>query len=224
MAVTYGPQFPKPTVFLDALNVASYPGSGSTWSDISGNGNHFTLFGSPTYSSGTILLNGSTQYIKRIVGTSTAFDYGTGDFTFEFWTKPVVTSGTGGLWYQSGSNEVYYTSSGLSSFLSAATGVGSNLYTTGWGTLTIGNWYHLACTRISGTTYLYRNGTLMSSGADTENYTHSDADYIIFGALYGTPSNFYNGYYSVVRVFNGKALTATQINGSFNSFRGRYGV
>jgi len=36
---------------LDAGNVASYPGSGATWYDISGNGKDATLFNSPTYSS-----------------------------------------------------------------------------------------------------------------------------------------------------------------------------
>ena len=36
---------------LDAGNKNSYSGSGSTWTDLSGNGNHGTLYNSPTYSS-----------------------------------------------------------------------------------------------------------------------------------------------------------------------------
>jgi hypothetical protein len=37
-------------LYLDAANLKSYTGSGSTWLDMSGNSNHATLIGSPTYS------------------------------------------------------------------------------------------------------------------------------------------------------------------------------
>ena len=50
---------------LDANNSSSYSGSGATWSDISGNGNHMSLKFSPTYVSSTISyfdFNGTTQY------------------------------------------------------------------------------------------------------------------------------------------------------------------
>ena len=40
-------------VHLDAADSNSYSGSGSSWNDISGNGNNFTLFGSPSYDSNT---------------------------------------------------------------------------------------------------------------------------------------------------------------------------
>jgi len=36
---------------LDAGNTASYPGSGTTWTDLSGTNNHGTLENGPTYSS-----------------------------------------------------------------------------------------------------------------------------------------------------------------------------
>ena len=38
-------------LYLDAGNSSSYSGSGTQWNDISGNGNHATLYNSPTYSS-----------------------------------------------------------------------------------------------------------------------------------------------------------------------------
>jgi len=38
-------------VYLDSGNTASYSGSGTTWSDLSGNGNNATLYNSPTYGS-----------------------------------------------------------------------------------------------------------------------------------------------------------------------------
>jgi hypothetical protein len=55
--------------YLDAVNPRSYPGSGSTWFDLSPNKNNFTLFNTPTYTqngtTGTYLtFNGSNQYAR----------------------------------------------------------------------------------------------------------------------------------------------------------------
>ena len=50
---------------LDAGNSSSYSGTGTTWSDLSGNGNHATLVNGPTYSSadgGAIVFDGSNDY------------------------------------------------------------------------------------------------------------------------------------------------------------------
>ena len=46
---------------LDAANAKSYPGSGATWTDLSGNGNNGTLTNGPTFSSdnkGSIVFDG----------------------------------------------------------------------------------------------------------------------------------------------------------------------
>jgi hypothetical protein len=63
---------------LDAGNASSYPGSGATWYDISGNGKDATLFNSPTYSSsngGTLTFAAaSTQYAQGpTVGSLSSF-------------------------------------------------------------------------------------------------------------------------------------------------------
>ena len=39
---------------LDAANTNSYPGSGTTWTDISGEGHNGTLDNGPTFSSGNM--------------------------------------------------------------------------------------------------------------------------------------------------------------------------
>lgn len=52
-------------LYLDPANSRSYPGTGTTWTDLSGNGNNATLTNSPTYSTsnnGIFTFNGSTQY------------------------------------------------------------------------------------------------------------------------------------------------------------------
>ena len=47
---------------LDAGDVNSYPGSGTTWYDLSGNGNHVTLYNGPTFADGTLTGNGTNEY------------------------------------------------------------------------------------------------------------------------------------------------------------------
>jgi hypothetical protein len=63
---TSAPQIVKQGLILnlDASNVNSYPGSGSVWFDISGNGNHFTLFNSPSFTGVALSFNGSNQYAR----------------------------------------------------------------------------------------------------------------------------------------------------------------
>lgn len=72
MAQHYNPRLTGATsliFYVDASNSKSYPGTGSIWTDISGNGNHFTLYNTPTYttvaSTGSYLtFNGSNQYAR----------------------------------------------------------------------------------------------------------------------------------------------------------------
>ena len=56
-------------LYLDAGQTASYPGTGTTWSDLSVQDNDSTLTG-VTYSSGYLLFNGSTSQ-----GTLTSSKY-----------------------------------------------------------------------------------------------------------------------------------------------------
>ena len=54
-------------LLLDAGNTKSYPGSGTTWTDLSGNGNNATLVNGTGYSSdnlGVLTLDGTNDYIN----------------------------------------------------------------------------------------------------------------------------------------------------------------
>jgi hypothetical protein len=71
---------------LDAGNASSYPGSGTTWTDLSGNSNHGTFFNGPTYSSangGSIVFDGVNDYVKVV--SSVIPD--NGSFTVSTWAK-----------------------------------------------------------------------------------------------------------------------------------------
>ena len=52
-------------VHLDAANASSYPGTGTTWFDLSGQNNHFTLFNGVTWNaSGFMRLDGVNDFIR----------------------------------------------------------------------------------------------------------------------------------------------------------------
>ena len=54
-------------MFVDAANINSYPGTGTTWYDISGNGNHMTIVNGVGFSkanSGIMQLDGTNDYIE----------------------------------------------------------------------------------------------------------------------------------------------------------------
>lgn len=68
MGVYYNTEIPNEglLLYVDAANKRSYPGSGTTWYDLSGNSRNGTLTGSPTWSSnngGIFQFNGS-NYIQ----------------------------------------------------------------------------------------------------------------------------------------------------------------
>ena len=69
MAYSYGPSIVKSglVLALDAANRKSYPGSGTVWSDLSGNNITGSLVNGPTYSSangGSIVFDGTNDYVN----------------------------------------------------------------------------------------------------------------------------------------------------------------
>lgn len=71
---------------LDAGNAASYPGSGTAWTDLSGNSNNGTLTNGPTYSAadgGQIVFDGVNDFVS--CGNAANLQLAT--FTIEAWFK-----------------------------------------------------------------------------------------------------------------------------------------
>jgi hypothetical protein len=72
---------------LDAADKNSYPGSGTTWTDLSGNGNNGTLVNGPTFSSangGSIVFDGVDDYVTCGTNSSTLVSSMTISSTFLF--------------------------------------------------------------------------------------------------------------------------------------------
>jgi hypothetical protein len=137
MALDHGPKIvTNGLVFnLDAADRTSYPGSGTTWSDISGYRANSTLVNGPTYSSlnfGSIAFDGVNDYATTY--TTPTLLQGDPSFTVCSWMKRTgdggVNTGTWGLsgdgnginsWWQNNSNEISIDTWGQATFTTGVT-------------------------------------------------------------------------------------------------------
>jgi hypothetical protein len=150
---------------------------------------------------GSAYFDGTGDYLDSDI--SSAFTYGTGDFTIEFWAYLTALGGTPNLidqrggtqpsvrptLFMSGSSLAYYTNGGVRiSGPALATNV----------------WYHIALSRNSGTTRLFVNGSQVgSSYTDGNNYTSTKVR-IFSDDTGGTTSQA--GYCSNLRILKGTGL------------------
>jgi hypothetical protein len=237
MSINGGPDTVESGIVLalDAGNSKSYPGSGTTWTDLSGNSNNGTLINSPTYSStngGNLTFNGSTQYADTAVKLFT-----TQQFAISLWCK--VNSYTGG--YCSGivSNSLYtifgttagpyqgYTntfSAGVQSGASA-----NAIGTVRQSNLSTSAWYHYCAvydgSQASNSTrlLLYLNGILQTLAYDgtvpATPYNNNSNTRIGYGPGGNYP--YFNGLVSNIDYYN-RALSATEVIQNYTALRGRY--
>lgn len=203
---------------LDAGNTKSYPGSGTTWTDLSGNGITGTLTNGPTYSSangGSIVFDGVNDYIE--LNTNNIIS-ATNPFTFEAFYKVTNTSVNAELFGNYGTG---YTSNTI--WISGRYGVYINMpvpyfqgYPLGAGT------YHMAFTRTSsGDCILYKNGVVDGTATSTASISSSQ-NFRIGSDVNGIGEVFGGNLYSL-KVYN-RVLSAAEISQNFNALRGRFGI
>lgn len=200
---------------FDPGNPRTYPGSGTTIYDASGNGYTGTLTNGPTYSSvngGVFVLDGVNDFIDIPMNLSAT------NYTIVGAARYVVAAGRTfsaknnnwlmGHW--NGSTENYYAEGWVA---------GSG---TGGPTPSDTNWRIYAATgNISADNYaLYVNGSLVSTQAPTAGSAGPNG--FAIGSVGGT-GEFSNSQIGFMLVYN-TVLTADQIIQNFNAYRGRYGL
>jgi uncharacterized delta-60 repeat protein len=92
MALSHSPQISLNglVLCLDAANSKSYPGSGTTWTDLSGNGNNGTLTNGPTFDSdnlGSLVFDGVDDYSELTSNYTLSAGW-----TLSFWGNPIFDS------------------------------------------------------------------------------------------------------------------------------------
>jgi len=199
------------TVYLDAANTSSYPGSGATWTDLSGSGNNMTLTNSPTFSTnngGILQFNGSNQYGSLSLNYSTTNHTIMAASRYSGATRGRVISSNGNNWlfghWSSGSEEYY---------------------AEGWvyeGTSNDTNW------RIYAGLHNYTSDQISFYSNNVALVTNSTAGSQGFNGLAIGRWGFNNTEYSTcevsfILVYN-RLLTTDELTQNFNALRGRYGL
>jgi hypothetical protein len=223
MAIVYNTSIVRDglALYLDAANIKSYPGSGTAWTDLSGNGRNGTLTLGPTYSSlnnGSIIFDGTDDYVQC-----------TGSLT--------VTAATFVAWIRRNGNQDQYDGI-LFSRGTSITGMNFNLSnqlgyhwndainTHTWNSgLTIPDltWCMVAVsvTSTSATAYLCQASGITTA---TNNVSHTSSlidDIKIARDEFST--RYFAGNIAIAQLYN-RALTAAEVTQNFEATRGRYGI
>jgi hypothetical protein len=221
MGTNYNPQIVTSglVLCLDAANPKSYPGSGTTWNDLSGNGNAGTLTGGPTYiaSNNVILFDGTNDYI------ATSYAPTFNDFSVIVWFKS-----TSNLNYSRLVDKNYVNGMWIGRSATSANTWGGGVLDTGpfgrFITLQDGNWHMIASVR-QGTTHTIYGDGITNTISGTVSSAALSATAFAFGLNQSTGPNTdpFAGNISQFSIYN-RALTSTEILQNFNALRGRFDI
>jgi len=208
-------------LYLDAGNASSYPGSGTTWTDLSGNSRTGTLTNGPTYSAtngGSIVFDGTNDYVQ-CTGSLTVTAA-----TFVTWIRRNGNQGQYvGILFSRGTNATgmnFQTSNQLGYHWNDA----GNTYNWQSGlTIPDATWCMIAVsvTSTAATAYLCQTGGT-TTATNTVNHASSLLNDIKL-AQDDAGGRFFNGNIAIAQLYN-IALSAGQISTNFEADRGRFGV
>ena len=224
-------------LYLDAGNSASYSGSGTTWTDLSGNDNNFTLYNTPTFSSsgGYINFDGTNQYARssstldlspynsvtveicfRVNTTSTpsgmAFEHSS-DWNTQSMGFGLVPNSTGSTTYAANSHHTNQLNGERFDF-DGTIGTNDVLFT-------------LIRSKVSDSTgrLAYINSVqrnVLSGSTTTSSYPSFRNDFLYISSRNGS-SVFANHRVYFLRIY-GRKLSVTEVSQNFNALRSRYSI
>ncbi len=200
------------TVNVQAGNASSYPGSGSTWTNLVDNSTYTITSG--TYDSangGSIVFNGTSTFVPIGTPLSTGTNY-----TIEAWVNATVTSSNHNI--VSSANNVFWVSSGV-----LYGGLAGSFSLVSSPSFPTGVWKHVVLTfdDTINTMTLYINGSQVNQNTTVTQTWTSETLRIGSHVSGSTPTSFWNGKIAQVRVYN-SALSAANVLTNFNATKGGY--
>ena len=225
MGLIHSPRIVRDGLVLDleAANIKSYPGSGTTWTDISGKGYDGTLINGPTFSSdnlGCVVFDGSNDRVDGVHNSELNLR---NDLTVECWFRRTggrsdwvrvfgkgdSSNRTYGLWYHVNQNYFLYQRYGPSSF---------NVLPTI--PVVLNKWYHMVGTSSGSTHTLYLNGVNVGTASNSSTF-HSSTDPYKVGSHDGLYHHI--GNVSNCRIYN-RGLSEAEVKQNYNALKGRFGL
>jgi hypothetical protein len=210
------------SMFLDAGNASSYPGSGTAWTDLSGNSRNGTLTNGPTYTSadgGYIVFDGVNDFVQcsgSITATAATFvtwmrrNGPQDDFDGIIYSRGAAATG---ISFFGTTNKISYTWNNAVDTYSWDSGL----------TIPDLTWCMIAVsvTSTSATAYLCQSSGI-TSATNTVSHTSTTLDDIKIGQD-DLGGRFFTGNIATAMIYD-RALSAGEITQNFNALRGRYGL
>ena len=233
MAVNYSPKIITDglIVYMDAANINSYPGSGTTWTDLGmSQSNNSVLTGGATFSSanmGSIAFNGTSSYAISATYSSLV---GNTAITYSFWVKSTSNAN-----YQTlisngvqpgGSGFVWIFRSPSSNFITMQYANGSIAVNSSAGSFFNNDnlWINICCVVDYNNALItwYKNGVL-HSGPTALTTPLVPINWSYYMGSYNASLHFLNGNISTVKFYN-RILTDTEVLQNYNAIKGRFGL
>jgi hypothetical protein len=210
------------SMFLDAGNASSYPGSGTDWTDLSGNSRNGTLTNGPTYTSadgGAIVFDGTNDFVQ-CSGSITATAA-----TFVTWMRRNGPQDDfDGIIYSRGAAATGISFFGTTNKISYTWNNAVNTYNWQSGLIVPDlTWCMVAVsvTSTAATAYLCQSSGI-TSATNTVSHTSTTLDDIKI-AFDDAAARYFNGRIATAMIYD-RALSAAEITQNFNALRGRYGL
>ncbi len=201
--------------FDGANGSTTFTDNSPTPKTVTANGNAAISTTQSKFGGASVYLDGNGDYLD--VAASSDFNFGTGDFTVEFWfysssaatqspyrriiahPSSTNTAGTFQIWQAGDSSPGPVTDSiGLGASDGSATIVSTNTAVTPLG------WCHIAFARQSGTVRCFLDGTLKQSVSDNTSYTLGGTEGLRLGSR-GDLATYAHGYIDDLRITKGVA-------------------
>jgi hypothetical protein len=196
---------------LSAGNKKSYPGSGTAWTDMSGNGRSMTIV-NPTYSSLTggylNFQSATTNSVQSIATNYVTVDVWVRVNSHGNWNNIVSNNWVNSGWLLFSDTTRYYFSVGSAGGQNSS----SNLHSGSTA------WVHLCGTYDGATVKLYVNGVLASTTASYVGGTLDTGYNISINA-----GNVGSVDVSEIKIYN-IALSAAQVRQNFQALRGKFSL
>jgi len=210
---------------LDAADPLSYPGSGTTWRDLSGNGKNGTLQNGPTFDSangGSIVFDGINDVVN--FGTGNTF-FPLPQFTIDIWFKsggtvPVTGTRPGLFGFTYGLRAILY-----STYLNFGVDNGTDLNqisTLGTIPFMSGEWFNVVFYHTGTELGIYVNGILNRSVSRTWSGTSRwPTNSWHLGRDNNNSYQFFKGEIPIYRMYN-RVLSADEILQNYNATKTRF--
>jgi hypothetical protein len=219
-------------LYYDPSNPSSYPGTGSTINDLSGNGLNGSMSGI-TFTSPYFTYNGTSSQVR--VANNALLQPGSGDWTMEVWVNQSVSGNDivlakvdngGDVTDMSYSirttNTTYYAQ------LGSGIGTGSSLFVDSTFYVgTINTWYQIVYvfTNVAANTLqTFVNGVSIGTVSHNLPSILNSTNPLYIGSYNGGEySQWFDGKIGITRLYNA-SLTSTQVLQNFNANKSKYGL